>query len=73
MPRCVRALSNCSGAAGVAATLPAMRDGVVPPTFNVDEPDPDCDLDYVPAESRKLDVEYVVANCIAFGETDRVN
>src|ERR1700683_2098303 len=55
------------GAAGVAATLLAMRDGVVPPTINVDEPDPDCDLDYVPAESRKLDVEYAVANCIAFG------
>ena len=55
------------GAAGVAATLLAMRDGVVPPTINVDEPDPECDLDYVPAESRKLDVEYAVANCIAFG------
>ena len=55
------------GAAGVAATLLAMRDGVVPPTINVDEPDPECDLDYVPAESRRLDVEYAVANCIAFG------
>jgi 3-oxoacyl-[acyl-carrier-protein] synthase II len=55
------------GAAGVAATLLAMRDGVVPPTINVDEPDPECDLDYVRTESRKLDVEYAVANCIAFG------
>jgi len=55
------------GAAGVAATLLAMRDGVVPPTINVDEPDPECDLDYVPVESRKLDIEYAVANCIAFG------
>ena len=36
------------GAAGIAATLLAMRDGVVPPTINVDEPDPECDLDYVP-------------------------
>jgi 3-oxoacyl-[acyl-carrier-protein] synthase II len=55
------------GAAGVAATLLAMRDGVVPPTINVDEADPECDLDYVPAKSRKLNVEYAVANCIAFG------
>jgi 3-oxoacyl-[acyl-carrier-protein] synthase II len=54
------------GAAGVAATLLAMRDGVVPPTINVDEPDPECDLDYVP-EPRKLAIENAVANCIAFG------
>ena len=42
------------GAAGIAATLLAMRDGVVPPTINVDEPDPNCDLDYVPDIGRKL-------------------
>jgi 3-oxoacyl-[acyl-carrier-protein] synthase II len=54
------------GAAGVAATLLAMRDGVVPPTINVDEPDPECDLDYVPT-ARKLQIENAVANCIAFG------
>src|SRR5215813_9277993 len=55
------------GAAGVAATLLAMRDGVVPPTMNIAEPDPECDLDYVPSEARKLPIEYAVANCIAFG------
>ena len=55
------------GAAGMAATLLAMRDGVLPPTINVDEPDPDCDLDYVPAPGRRLAVEHAVANCIAFG------
>jgi 3-oxoacyl-[acyl-carrier-protein] synthase II len=55
------------GAAGVAATLLAMRDGVVPPTINVDEADPECDLDYVPGEARKLEVEHAIANCIAFG------
>ena len=55
------------GAAGVAATLLAMRDGVVPPTINLDVPDPECDLDYVPNAGRKLDVEVAVANCIAFG------
>jgi 3-oxoacyl-[acyl-carrier-protein] synthase II len=55
------------GAAGVAATLLAMRDGVVPPTINVDEPDPECDLDYVPEPGRRLAIEHAVANCIAFG------
>jgi 3-oxoacyl-[acyl-carrier-protein] synthase II len=55
------------GAAGVAATLLAMRDCVVPPTINVDEPDPECDLDYVPARGRKMYIEHAVANCIAFG------
>jgi len=55
------------GAAGVAATLLAMRDCQVPPTINVDEPDPECDLDYVPAPGRRMQIEYAVANCIAFG------
>jgi 3-oxoacyl-[acyl-carrier-protein] synthase II len=55
------------GAAGVAATLLAMRDGVLPPTINVDEPDPECDLDYVTDTGRKLQIEHAVANCIAFG------
>jgi 3-oxoacyl-[acyl-carrier-protein] synthase II len=55
------------GAAGVAATLLAMRDGVVPPTINVDEPDPECDLDYIPEAGRRLEIENAVANCIAFG------
>jgi 3-oxoacyl-[acyl-carrier-protein] synthase II len=55
------------GAAGIAATLLSMRDGVVPPTINVDEPDPQCDLDYVPEAGRKLQIEHAVANCIAFG------
>jgi 3-oxoacyl-[acyl-carrier-protein] synthase II len=55
------------GAAGVAATLLSMRDGVVPPTINVEEPDPECDLDYVPCPGRRLQIEHAVANCIAFG------
>jgi 3-oxoacyl-[acyl-carrier-protein] synthase II len=55
------------GAAGVAAILLAMRDGVVHPTINVDEPDPECDLDYIPDVGRRIDIEHAVANCIAFG------
>jgi len=55
------------GAAGISATLLAMRDGVLPPTINVDEPDPECDLDYVQDIGRRLQIEHAVANCIAFG------
>jgi len=55
------------GAAGIAATLLAMRDGVLAPTINVDEPDPECDLDYVPTTGRHLQIENAVGNCIAFG------
>ncbi len=55
------------GAAGVAATLLAMRDGVVPPTINLEQPDPECDLDYAPEPGRRLAVRHAVCNCIAFG------
>ena len=55
------------GAAGVAATLLAMRDGVAHPTLNVDCPDPECDLDYIAHSARPLEIEHAVANCIAFG------
>ncbi len=58
---------GASGAAGVAATLLAMRDGVLPPTINIDVPDPDCDLDYVPDIGRRRQIEYALCNCIGFG------
>ncbi len=55
------------GAAGTAATLLAMRDGVLPPTINLEVPDPECDLDYVPDPGRRADIECAVVNCIGFG------
>jgi 3-oxoacyl-[acyl-carrier-protein] synthase II len=55
------------GAAGVAATLIAMQHNVVPPTINLENPDPDCDLDYVPEIGRKAEIEHAICNCIAFG------
>jgi 3-oxoacyl-[acyl-carrier-protein] synthase II len=55
------------GAAGIAATLVAMRHSQIPPTINLDQPDPECDLDYVPAAGRKHSIEHAVCNCIAFG------
>lgn len=55
------------GAAGVAAAIVAMRSGQIPPTINLETPDPECDLDYVPDVGRKKSVEHAVCNCIAFG------
>jgi len=55
------------GAAGVAATLVAMERGQIPPTINLDSPDPACDLDYVPQAGRQAAIEHAVCNCIAFG------
>ena len=55
------------GAAGVAATLLAMRDGFLPPTINLDSPDPECDLDYVANAARPARFETALCNCIAFG------
>ncbi len=55
------------GAAGVAATLAAFRDGVLPPTINLDRPDPECDLDYIPEIGRRARLDAAVCNTIAFG------
>ena len=55
------------GAAGVAAAIVAMKSGQIPPTINLESPDPECDLDYVPEVGRKKSVEHAVCNCIAFG------
>ena len=58
---------GASGAAGVAATLVGMAEGFLPATINLETPDPECDLDYVPNSVRKADVEFALVNGIAFG------
>jgi len=55
------------GAAGIAATLVAMHHRQIPPTINLETPDPECDLDYVPDTGRSVQIEHAVCNCIAFG------
>ena len=55
------------GAAGLAATLVAMQCNQIPPTINLENADPDCDLDYVPDVGRKKHIEHAICNCIAFG------
>jgi len=55
------------GSAGVAATLLAMRAGQLPPTANLEAPDPECDLDYIPEPGRLCHIRHALCNCIAFG------
>ena len=56
------------GAAGVAAAILSLRAGFIHPTINLDDPDPGCDLDYVPQHARPTQAPaWVLANCIAFG------
>ena len=58
---------GASGAAGISAVLFAMNEGLIPPTLNLKEPDPECSLDYVPVTPRQAHVRYALANCIGFG------
>lgn len=58
---------GASGAAGLGAALCAMQTGMIPPTINLDTPDPQCDLDYVPNEARQAEVKVALCNCIGFG------
>jgi 3-oxoacyl-[acyl-carrier-protein] synthase II len=58
---------GASGAVGIGAALCAINTGIIPPTINLDEPDPLCDLDYVPNIARKADVYVALCNCIGFG------
>jgi 3-oxoacyl-[acyl-carrier-protein] synthase II len=60
------------GAAGMAATILGMSSGILHPTINLDTPDPQCDLDYVPNVSRRASVDVAVCNCIAFGSKNSV-
>jgi nodulation protein E len=65
-------------ALGAAAALEciasaiALRDGVLPPTANFSEPDPECDLDVIPNEARAAEVEYALSNSFAFGGLNAV-
>ena len=58
---------GASGAAGLGATLCAMHTNRIPPTINLDDADPDCDLDYVPNVAREANVKTALCNCIGFG------
>ncbi len=75
-------MGHCFGAAGAIEAMMcvlAIHDGVIPPTINYENPDPECDLDYVPNEARKTSVNVALSNamglgghngCVLFGSTD---
>jgi 3-oxoacyl-[acyl-carrier-protein] synthase II len=60
------------GAGGLEAgiSILALRDQILPPTINQETPDPECDLDYVPNQARKAEVEYALSNSFGFGGTN---
>jgi len=60
------------GAGGLEAgiTVLALRDQTLPPTINLENPSPECDLDYIPNEARKANVEYAMSNSFGFGGTN---
>ncbi len=58
---------GAAGAVETAVCAKAIQTGVVPPTINLDQPDPECDLDYVPHTARELKVDVVVNNSFGFG------
>ncbi len=60
-------LLGAAGAISAVHSVLAMRDGVVPPTINLDTPDPDCDLDYVPLKARRMPVRTAMVNGFGFG------
>jgi len=56
-----------AGALEAMLTVLAIRDGVAPPTINYEEPDPDCDLDYVPNVERPMTIRHAMSNSFGFG------
>lgn len=63
-------LGHCLGAAGALeaiACVLAIEHGIIPPTINYEHPDPECDLDYVPNQARKVDLSYALSNGMGLG------
>ncbi len=63
-------LLGAAGGVEAIFSVLAIHDGVLPPTINYETPDPDCDLDYVPNEARRVDVNVAVSNSFGFGGTN---
>ncbi|MGI8669993.1 MAG: beta-ketoacyl-[acyl-carrier-protein] synthase II, partial [Aridibacter sp.] len=59
-------------AGGIEAVLAvkAFNENILPPTINYENPDPDCDLDYIPNEAREAKVDYILSNSFGFGGTN---
>ncbi len=59
-----------AGAVEAVLTILALKEGIIPPTINLDNPDPQCDLDYVPNVARKKEINYALSNGFGFGGTN---
>ena len=62
-------LGAAGGVEAVFCVL-AIRDNVIPPTINLNDQDPECDLDYVPNTAREVDVKIAMSNSFGFGGTN---
>ena len=60
-------LLGAAGAIEAVASIQAIREGLIPPTINLEHPDPECDLDYTPNVARKRDVRVAISNSMGFG------
>ena len=60
-------LIGATGAVEALACIMALKEGIIPPTIGLDEPDPDCDLDYTPLKARKYDVDCALSTSLGFG------
>jgi len=63
-------LLGAAGGVEAIFSILSIRDGIIPPTINLDNPDPACDLDYTPNQARKLDVNVALSNSFGFGGTN---
>lgn len=63
-------LLGAAGSVEAIFSVLAIRDQIIPPTMNLDNPDEDCDLDFVPHTARKIKVDYVLSNSFGFGGTN---
>jgi len=63
-------LLGAAGGVEAVFSILALRDQVAPPTINLDNPDPECDLDYVPHKARKMKIDVVLSNSFGFGGTN---
>ncbi|MGA2436736.1 MAG: beta-ketoacyl-ACP synthase II [Bryobacteraceae bacterium] len=63
-------LLGAAGGTEAGITVLAIRDQIAPPTINYENPDPDCDLDYVPNQARPMRIDYALSNSFGFGGTN---
>jgi 3-oxoacyl-[acyl-carrier-protein] synthase II len=63
-------LLGAAGGIEAVASVLALHHGILPPTINYETPDPDCDLDYVPNQARKQDIDVALSNAFGFGGTN---